>query len=176
VLIILYLLSDQLVYYASTFEGRGTLSYSYMIGEEAVTSIVATLPEDLSEAMVIEDANGWTASLDGNILSLSSGSLTSGESVHIAYRLSRYIPSGVRIYDIEATTETGSTFTTEGSVAIPEMFPMRTLGLISNYGFWVLVLAAIVLLAITLQVAIGRKEKVTKVEVTVSTEPKDKEQ
>ena len=53
---------------------------------------------------------------------------------------------------------------------------MRILGLISNYGFWVLVLAVIVLLAIILQVAIGREKKVTRVEVTVSTEPKEEEQ
>ena len=96
ILLLLFLFAGTLAELVSVWTAQGTFTFSFTGGDDPVVSIVYVLPEDLAGAIVPEQVEGWAVSLVGNNLSLTDGTLNSGESITVNYRLASYIESGTR--------------------------------------------------------------------------------
>lgn len=153
ILLLLFLFSGTLVDLMSRWAAQGSFTYNYTSGTEAIVSITYTLPQDLADAMAPEQVEGWTATLEDNILSLTDGTLNPGESVTIGYRLTKYIKGGTR-----TITANGTTIPTDSSLHVPEVFPLALAGMLHQNAIWLLVLAIIVLVIIIVLFILGKKK------------------
>jgi hypothetical protein len=158
ILLLLFLLAGPLAQIVSSISARGTIKFSFTSSDETdpVVSIVYTLPQDLADVMVPEQTEGWTVTLAGDILSLTDGTLNSGESLTFNYRLKEYIEGGLRTITATATTEKGVTDTTENTFEVPDAFLLAIVGMFSS--IWLLILAIIVLVIIIVLYIIGNKK------------------
>jgi hypothetical protein len=160
ILLLLFLLSGTLVELVSNWAAQGyfTFKYTSTKDDDPVESIVYTLPQDLAEALVPEQTAGWTVNLEDNNLSLTDGTLNSGKSVTVDYRLAKYIKGGTRNYTATATTKKDLTITTEESFEVPEIFPLALASMLHQNAIWLLVLAIIVLVVIIVLFVLGEKK------------------
>lgn len=158
ILLLLFLLSGTLVELMSKWAAQGSFTYNYTSGTEAIVSITYTLPQDLADAMAPEQVEGWTVTLEDNILSLTDGTLNPGESVTIGYRLTQYIKGGTRAITATGTTESGITSTSDSSLEVPEVFLLALAGMLHQNAIWLLVLAIIVLVIIIVLFILGKKK------------------
>ncbi len=106
----------------SNWAAKGSFTYSYLSGNEPIVSSTYTLPQDLVDSMVPEQAAGWNINLAGNALSLTGGTLNPGGSIMVDYRLSQYIQGGTMTVTATSTTSSGSTSSTQVSLLVPEAF------------------------------------------------------
>ena len=158
ILLLLFLLSGTLVELMSKWAAHGTFTFNYTSGNEDIVSIAYTLPQDLADAMALKQVEGWTVTLEDNILSLTDGTLNPGESVTVGYRLTKYIKGGTRTYTATATTESDTTIPTDESFEVPEVFPLALAEILHQNAIWLLVLAIIVLVIIIVLFIIGKKK------------------
>ncbi|MGD9130703.1 MAG: hypothetical protein PVH73_03920 [Candidatus Bathyarchaeota archaeon] len=160
ILLLLFLLSGTLVELVSNWAARGSFTFSYTstIENDPVVSIVYTLPQDLAEALVPEQTEGWAVTLEDNILSLTGGTLNSGESVTVDYRFVKYIKGGTRNYTTTATTEDGLLIPKEKSFEMPDIFLLALVSMLYQNAIWLLVLAIIVLVVIIVLFVLGKKK------------------
>lgn len=159
ILLLLFLLSGTLVELMSKWAAQGSFTFSYSGSiNEAMVSITYTLPQDLADAMAPEQVEGWTVTLEDNILSLTDGTLNPGESVTIGYRLTQYIKGGTRAITATGTTESGITSTSDSSLEVPEVFLLALAGMLHQNAIWLLVLAIIVLVIIIVLFILGKKK------------------
>jgi len=159
ILLLLFLLSGTLVELVSNWAARGSFTFSYTATwNDPIVSIVYTLPQDLAEAIVPEQTEGWTVTLENNSLSLTGGTLNSEESVTVNYRLTKYITGGTRNYTATATTDRGIPIPKDKSFEMPEIFPLALASMLHQNAIWLLVLAIIVLVVIIVLFALGKKK------------------
>jgi len=142
----------------SKWAAQGSFTYNYTSGTEAIVSITYTLPQDLADAMAPEQVEGWTVTLEDNILSLTDGTLNPGGSVTVGYRLTKYIKGGTRAITATGTTANGTTIPTDSSLHVPEVFPLALAGMLHQNAIWLLVLAIIVLVIIIVLFILGKKK------------------
>jgi len=175
ILLLLFFFAGTLVELMSSLTARGSFTLSYTSsGNEAIVSIVYTLPQDLADAMVPEQTAGWTVTLAGNSLSLAGGTLNVGESVTVDYRLKQYIKGGTRTVTAISTTESGTTLTpADMSFDIPEASLLALALMLHQNAIWLLVLAIIVLVIMIVLFIIGKKndEEQENKEETSTTSP-----
>jgi len=162
ILLLLFLLSGTIVELVSKWTATGTFTFSYSgsVNEaDPIVSIDYTLPQDLADAMAPEQVEGWVVNLEDNILSLTDGTLNLGESVTVGYRLTKYIKGGTRAITAIGTTADDTTLPpTEGSLHVPEMFPLALAWMLHQNAIWLLVLAIIVLVVIIVLFVLGKKK------------------
>jgi len=158
ILLLLFLFAGTIVDLISKWTAQGTFTFSYTTGNDPIVSIDYTLPQDLADAMAPEQVEGWAVNLEDNILSLTDGTLNSGESVTVGYRLARYIKGGTRVITATATTANETTSTTESSLHVPEVFPLALAEMLHQNAIWLLVLAIIVLVIIIVLFIMGEKK------------------
>ena len=158
ILLLLFLLSGTLVELMSKWAAHGIFTFNYTSGTEAIVSIAYTLPQDLADAMAPKQVEGWTVTLEDNILSLTDGTLNLGEAVTVGYRLTKYIKGGTRTYTATATTDRGIPIPKDKSFEMPEIFPLALAGMLHQNAIWLLVLAIIVLVVIIVLFVLGKKK------------------
>jgi len=160
ILLFLFLFVGTLVEIVSSMSARGSFTFSYTsTGNDPIVSITYTLPQDLADAMVPEQTEGWNVTLAGNSLSVTDGRLDPGGSVTVDYRLKEYIKGGTRTITATSTTESGTTLPpTESSLQVPEAFLLALVGMLYQNAIWLLVLAIIVLVLIVVLFIIGKKK------------------
>ena len=158
ILLLLFFFSGTLVELVSKWAAHGSFTLQYTVGNEAIVSIVYTLPQDLADAMVPEQTAGWAVTLAGNSLSLTGGTLNSGESVTVNYRLKQYIKGGTRTFTATGTTARGTTIPTDSSFDVPDAFLLALVGMLHQNAIWLLVLAIIVLVIMIVLFIIGKKK------------------
>ena len=159
ILLFLFLFAGTLVELASSMSARGSFTFSYTsTGNDPIVSITYTLPQDLADAMVPEQTEGWTVTLAGNSLSVTDGTLDPRESVTVDYRLKEYIKGGTRTITATSTTESGTESTTDSSLQVPEAFLLAIVGMLNQNAIWLLILAIIVLVIIIVLFIIGKKK------------------
>lgn len=158
ILLLLFLLAGTLVEVISDVTVKGTITLGYQGDSDSIVSITCDLPQDLADAMVLKDTEGWTVSLDGSVLSLTDGTLNSGESVTINYGLSKYIPSGERDVNVTYTTSTGGTWSNVIPLDVTETFLLGIIWGLYQNAIWLLILAIIVLIAIVVLYIWGIKK------------------
>jgi len=167
ILLLLFFIAGPLVDFISSTSARGYFTFSFTSTEnDPVVSIVYTLPQDLADAMVVKQTEGWVVTLEGTSLSLTDGTLNSGESVKVNYRLKDYIKGGTRSVTATSTTASGDTLTPNDlPVEVPDAFLLAfALALYAN-AIWLLILAIIVLVLIIVLFILGkRKEEQEKAE------------
>jgi hypothetical protein len=144
ILLLLYIFSGSLVELISNWSGNGTITYSYLQGNEAIVSISFDLPQKFADAMVFKPTDGWTTSLSGNTLSLTQGTLNPGSSVTIDYRLKEYVTGGTSAVTITGTTASGHQTTSQTNLYIADVFLLAIACTLTQYAFWLLILAIIV--------------------------------
>ncbi len=161
ILLLLFFLAAPLVDLISSTAARGSFTYSFNSqGPEPVVSIIYTLPQDLADAIVLEETEGWTVTLEGNILSLTDGTLNSGESVTVNYRLKDYIKGGTRTIPVTSTRSDGSSLPpAETTLQVPEVFLLALAAMLSANAIWLLILAIIVLVIIIVLFILGKKKE-----------------
>ena len=160
-LLLLFLLAGPLVDLMSNLSANGTFTFSYTsTRNDPIVSITYTLPQDLADAMVPEQTEGWAVTLEGTSLSLTDGKLNSGESVKVSYRLKEYIEGGIRTVTATSTTASGDTLTpNDVSVEVPDAFLLAfALAMYAN-AIWLLILAIIVLVFIIVLFILGKKKE-----------------
>ena len=148
ILLLLFFFAGTLVEIVSSWAARGSFTFKYTIGDEAIVSIIYTLPQDLADAMVPEQTAGWTVTLAGNSLSLTGGTLDPGESVTVDYRLKQYIKGGIRTFTATGTTASDTTIPTDSSFEVPDAFLLSLALMLHQNAIWLLILAIIVLVII----------------------------
>lgn len=175
ILLLLFLFAGTLVELVSNWTARGTFTYNYISGQEPIVSITYMLPQDLADAMALEQTAGWTVTLTDNILSLTGGTLNPGESVTVYYRLTRYIEGGTRTITAISTTASGTASTNQSPLEVPEAYPLAFAWMLYQNAIWLLVLAIIVLVIIIVLFIIGKKkdEEQEQKEETTSTSPQE---
>ena len=161
ILLLLFLFAGALVEIVSSLTSHGTFTFSYTSTvNDPIVSLTYTLPQDLADAMVGERAEGWTVNLEGNTLSLTDGTLNSGESVKVDFRLKEYIKGGTRTITVTGTRQSGDPLTpTESSLQVPEAFLLAIVCLLYQNAIWFLILAIIVLVIIIVLFIIGKKKE-----------------
>jgi NADH:ubiquinone oxidoreductase subunit 3 (subunit A) len=161
ILLLLFLLSGTIVELISKWAAQGTFTFSYSqsaVQDDPIVSIDYTLPQDLADAIAPEQVEGWAVTLADNVLSLTDGTLDTGESVTVGYRLTKYIKGGARAITATGTTEAGITSTTESSLLVPEVVLLALATMLHQNAIWLLVLAIIVLVIIIVLFIIGEKK------------------
>ncbi len=128
----LSLFADQVSAYVGSFEGRGFIKYSYITGNESITSIVFELPEDIADALMPEEVGGWTVKKSGNKLILSDGVLEPGESVIIRYYFTRYVNPGTKSFTYVASTSGGQSIAGSASMTINETIILKILAILKT--------------------------------------------
>ena len=171
ILILLFALAGVLVEIVSNWAAKGSFTFTYVQGEEAIVSITYTLPQDLADAMVPGQVVGWAINLAGNILSLTGGTLNPGESITINYRLAEYIPGGTKTVTVTTMTVSGSTSSTQSPLQVPDAILLNIVMLLYQNAIWFLILAIIVLVIII--VLYIRGEKKAKEDAENQPEPKE---
>ena len=161
ILLLLFFLAGPLVELVSNMAARGSFTYSFTsTSPEQVVSITYTLPQDLADAIVMEETEGWAVTLEGSSLSLTDGTLNSGESVTVNYRLKDYIKGGPRTIPVTATKSDGSQLApTESTLQVPEVFLLALVAMLSANAIWLLILAIIVLVLIIVLFILGKKKE-----------------
>ena len=161
ILLLLFFLAGPLLELVSSMTTRGYFTYSFTSNNpDPVVVITFTLPQDLADVMVMEETEGWTVTLDGTSLSLTDGTLNSGESVNVNFRLNNYIEGGPRTIPVTASREDGSSLTpTESTLDIPEVFLLAFMAMLSANAIWLLILAIIVLVLIIVLFILGKKKE-----------------
>lgn len=142
----------------SNWAAQGSFTYSYLSGSENIVFITYTLPQELADVMVPEQAVGWAFNLAGNVLSLTGGTLNPGGSVTLDYRLSKYIARGTRTITATGTTSTGNTLTNQLPLQLPDAFLLGLVWMLYQNAIWLLILAIIVLVLIIVLFIIGKKK------------------
>jgi len=178
ILLLLFFLAGPLVDFISGTAARGSFTFSFTSTDPTpVVSIVYTLPQDLADAMALEETEGWTVTLEGTSLSLTDGTLNPGESVKVSYRLKEYIQGGTRTIPVTATRfQDGSLPITESTLEVPEVFLLALASMLSANAIWLLILAIIVLVIIIVLFILGkRKEEQEKAEGETSPESPKKQ-
>ncbi|PVX23720.1 MAG: hypothetical protein CW691_09875 [Candidatus Bathyarchaeum sp.] len=158
ILLFLFFFAGTLVELMSSLTAQGSFTYSYMAGSEPIVSIDYTLPQDLADVMVSEQASGWTVNLAGNVLSLTGGTLNPGDSVTVDYRLSNYIKGGARTITATGTTTSGAQLASQSSFQVPEAFLLALAWMMYQNAIWLLILAIIVLVLIIVLFIRGKKK------------------
>ena len=158
ILLFLYLFAGIFVELASSLSAQGSFTYNYLSGNESIVSITYALPQDLADAMVPEQTEGWTVTLSGNVLSVTGGTLNPGGSVTVEYRLSEYIEGGTRTVTATSTTTSGRSSTTQTSLEVPDALLLAFAWMLYQNAIWLLILAIIVLVIIIVLFIIGRKK------------------
>jgi hypothetical protein len=141
ILLLLYIFSGSLVELISNWSGNGTITYSYLQGNEAIVSISFDLPQKFADAMVFKPTDGWTTSLSGNTLSLTQGTLTRQQRNH-SYRLKEYVTGGTSAVTITGTTASGHQTTSQTNLYIADVFLLAIACTLTQYAFWLLILAS----------------------------------
>lgn len=159
ILLLLYFFAASIVEFVSNWSGQGSFTYSYLGGEEAIVSIKYDLPQDLADAMVLKQTNGWTASIESNTISLTGGTLNPGETVTIDYRLKHYIAGGTKTVKITSTTSGGQEISSQTNLLVQEMVLLSIVGIIYQNAIWTLILALIVLVCIIVLFLVGEKKE-----------------
>ena len=158
ILLFLFLFAGTLVEIVSNWAARGSFTFSYLSGDEAIVSITYTLPQELADAIAPEQVAGWSVNLADNSLSLTGGTLNPGESVTVDYRLIQYIKGGTRTITAISTTASGTKSTTDSSLQVPEAFLLALAWMLYQNAIWLLVLAIIVLVIMIVLFIIGKKK------------------
>ena len=161
ILLLLFFLAGPLVDFISSTSARGSFTFSFTSTDPTpVVSVVYTLPQDLADAIVLEQTEGWTVTLEGTSLSLTDGTLNSGESVSVSYRLKEYIEGGTRTIPVTATRQGGIPLdTSETTLEVPEVFLLALASMLSANAIWLLILAIIVLVVIIVLFILGKKKE-----------------
>ncbi|MGD2066507.1 MAG: hypothetical protein PVI43_04990 [Candidatus Bathyarchaeota archaeon] len=161
ILLLLFFLAGPLLEIVSGMTTRGTFTFSFSsLDPEPVVSIVYTLPQDLADAIVVEEPEGWTVTLEGTSLSLTDGTLNPGESITVNFKLKDYIKGGPRTIPVTATKEEGGSLDTPPStLEIPEVFLLALMAMLSANAIWLLILAIIVLVLIIVLFILGKRKE-----------------
>ena len=157
ILLLLFFLAGTLVDIALDVSGNGTITYKYTQGDTTIVSITYDLPQDLAEAMNIKPVTGWTANLANNVLSLTGGSLSPGQSVNVDFKLTKYITGGSKQFTVTGRTADGRVLSNDSSVEVDTLFLGLMWTLYQN-AIWLLILAIIVLVVIILLFLKGAKK------------------
>lgn len=158
ILLLLFLFAGTLVELVSNLTVKVTLTYSYLEGTDPIVSITYNLPQEIADALVPKQPSGWTVNLAGNVLSLTGGTLSPGESVTVDCQLSKYVSGGTRTVTATSTTSTGATNTYQTGLTIPEAFLLGLMWALYQNSIWLLILAIIVLAVTILLFIIGKKK------------------
>ncbi|MCW4034650.1 MAG: hypothetical protein NWF03_04730 [Candidatus Bathyarchaeota archaeon] len=158
ILLLLYFFAGALVTLVSSFSGNGYFHFSYTEGSEAIVSIRYSLPQELADAIDPKNVPGWTVTLANNVLSLTGGSLSPGESVTVDYTLTKYIAGGIRTIPTTATTATGNQLTQQLPLEVQDAFLLGLMYALYQNSIWLLILALIVLAVIIVLFFIGKKK------------------
>ncbi len=159
ILLLLFFFAGAIVELVSEWSGQGSFTYSYLGGNEAIVSIRYSLPQDLADSMVLKQPTGWTVNLDGNILSLTGGTLSPGETVTVDYRLKEYIAGGLKTITTTSTTVSGVENIHQTNLQVPDVFLLALANILYQNNIWLLILAIIVLIAIIALFVVGKKDK-----------------
>lgn len=159
ILLLLFLFAGTLADLVSGWTAQGTFTFSYSVGNDPIVFVTYTLPQDLADAIVPKQVDGWVVSLEDNLLCLTDGTLNVGESVTVGYRLTEYIESGERTITAVGTTAS-DTPTDPRTLAldVPELSLLAVMGMLSQNAIWFLVLAIIVLVVIVVLFILGEKK------------------
>ena len=158
ILLLLYFFAGALVTLVSSFAGGGSFTFTYTAGNSPIVTISFALPQELADAMDPKQAVGWTVTLANNVLRLTGGSLSPGESVTVDYTLTKYIAGGTRTVTATGTTATGSSINTQFPLPVPDVFLLGLMWALYQNAIWLLVLALIVLAVIIVLFIIGKKK------------------
>ena len=160
ILLLLFFLAGPLVEFASSISARGSFTFTFTsTSDDTVVSITFILPQDLADVMAPEQTEGWNVNLDDNLLSLNDGTLNSGESVEVNYRLKEYIKGGTRTITATATTADGKALPeAENDLNVPDAFLLALVGMMNQYAIWLLILAIIVLVIIIVLFILGKNK------------------
>lgn len=153
----MFFFAETLVDIALDISGNGTLTYKYTQGDTTIVSITYDLPQDLAEAMDLKPVNEWTVNLTNNILSLTGGSLSPGQSINADFKLTKYITGGLKQFTVTGRTVDGRVLSNESSVEVDTLF-LGLMWAIYQNAIWLLILAVIVLVVIILLFLKGTKE------------------
>ena len=161
ILLLLFFLAGPLVELVSNTAARGEFHYSFTsTNPSPVVSITYTLPQDLAEAMVMEETEGWAVTLEGNSLSLTDGTLNPGETVTVKYRLTEYIEGGPRTIPVNSVRASGVPLQqVESTLEVPDVFLLALVGLLYANAIWFLILAIIVLVLIIVLFILGKRKE-----------------
>jgi hypothetical protein len=120
--------SGPISYYAGSFGGRGSISFSYTSGIESITSVTFHLPSDLVSAMAQPKANGGLdTKVVGNDLIVSGASLQPGQSIEVNYFMTHYIAPRTTTMATSVITQSGNAFATEGPLTVTESIILHVL-------------------------------------------------
>lgn len=126
---------DQIASFVGSLEGTGTLTYTYIGGTNPVTSITFELPAELGGVIIPDAPAGFGSVRVDNNRWVVDVRLNPGESLRINYHLARYLEPGGKTYMAVATTESGETLTTQGSIQVPATGILRILVMIQAATF-----------------------------------------
>jgi len=141
------LFPDAVSYQVGSLLGRGTITYSYGEGQEAVTSVVLELPSDLAGSIAIVGGTpGWDLGLEENRLTISGGSLAPGERITVDYHLTKYVEGGPKQLTATSTFLPGTTTVSTGHINVSEVFVLKVIYIIIIYRIWVILVALLGLL------------------------------
>jgi hypothetical protein len=159
ILLLLYIFSGSLVEIVSNWSGNGTFTYNYIQGSEAIVSVSYDLPQKLANAMVFQQTEGWTVSLNGNILSLTQGTLNPGSTLTVGYRLKEYVAGGTNAVNVTGTTVSGQKNISQTNLQIPDVVLLSLVGMLAQNAIWLLILAIIVFLVMVALLIKGEKKE-----------------
>lgn len=148
---ILAVFPDKISRYVGSFEGKGSITYSYPEGTEPITSIRIELPSDIASSMVLVDhrdmPTGWHVELREDALLITGGILKPGESLEVKYYLARYIESGSKELTATSKTLSGDIIVTSGTITVQETILLKVLTLILDYRLPILLVSSLSVVA-----------------------------
>jgi hypothetical protein len=101
--------------------GNGTQKIQYGEGTEPVVMIKIDLPTQVAQAIKQVNATGWTASIMGNTLTISGGTLLPGQSIDLSYKITKYVAPGTVNAPATFYTARGQSFPGTGNLAVSEI-------------------------------------------------------
>ena len=148
------------------FEGRGQLVFDYTSGTSPITSVVFHLPSGLTSAMTIDSTtNSFASTLQGDVLMLSGGSLSPGQSLLVQFHLTRFVQPAAQHFNDTAMDSSGAVIaTSSGTMGVTllvllniEAAALQILNFFTSYQIPILALGGIGVAASTAGLINGRK-------------------
>ena len=114
-------------------EYRGQLGFTYVEGENPITSITFEVDATIAGSLIIlEVPADWSHTFSGGIVELSGGSLSPGENLVVPVSLASYVEPDEYPISSTGVTSGGETVQKVGSLVVTMMVILRTLGTISS--------------------------------------------
>lgn len=127
--------------YVAPIEYKGHLGYTFSEGINPISAVIFELDDVIAENLIVLDVpEGWSYTLEGNLLRLSGGVLHPGETLDVKVSLKKYVEPDEYTVSSSGFTEDGDVISSSGPLVIREMI---TLKLIEMSYAWRLPLAFI---------------------------------